>query len=259
MDGQRPLAQPANRRYEVRLEVFSGPLDLLLHLIQRRELDITVVSLAAVTGQYLSYLQSLSEPDPDHLADFLVVAARLLAIKAMALVARPAEAATPAEDEGTELVRALVEYQLFQRAAAQLRTWEGQPRRSYPRVVPVAPIRIPAPDGLHLDDLVAALRARLAATAIAPAPGAPAVAPPDYTVGSKIAHIVAALACRAEVSFADLVHPLSPPLEVIVTFLALLELLKQRRVGVAQDAIFGQILITLPAMAPPDAQMNGDG
>ena len=242
MDGPRPAAQPANGRYEVQLEVFSGPMDLLLHLIQRGELDITVVSLAAVTDQYLTYIQSLPEVDPDHLADFLLIAATLLAIKAMALIARPPETQAMIEDDGEDLVRALREYRLFQRAAAQLRTWEEQQRRCYPRTVPVARIRIPAADGLCLDDLVAALRCRPAVAV--PEPTAPAVEAPQYTVKDKIVDIVATLATRSMVSFGELVRPLAPPLEVIVTFLALLELLKERRVSVAQAGVFEEIVIT---------------
>lgn len=243
MDRQQPAAPSANGRYEVHLEVFSGPMDLLLHLIERGDLDITLVSLAAVTGQYLRYVEALPEVDPDQLADFLVVAAKLLAIKAMVLIARPPETAEIAGDEGADLVRALREYQVFQKAAARLKLWEEQQRRCYPRLVPVTPIRIPATDGLRLDDLVAALRSRPAT--VIPEPAAPAFDAPQYTVKDKIRDIVATLATGATVTFGDLLRPLAPPLEVIVTFLALLELLKEQRVRVAQTAIFGEIVISL--------------
>lgn len=245
MDGQQPATPSANGRYEVHLEVFSGPMDLLLHLIERGDLDITLVSLAAVTGQYLRYVEALPEVDPDHLADFLVVAAKLLAIKAMVLIARPPETAEIAGDEGADLVRALREYQLFQKAVARLKLWEEQQRRCYPRLVPVAPIRIPAAEGLRLDDLVAALRSRPAN--VIPEPAAPAFDAPQYTVTvkDKIGDIVATLATGATVTFSDLLRPLAPPMEVIVTFLALLELLKGQRVRVAQTAIFGEIAISL--------------
>ena len=123
--------------YRVALPVFEGPLDLLLHLIERQELDITQVSLAQVTNQYLEYISQLREHDPDSLADFMVIAAKLLLIKSRALLPRPP--APPSADEtdgdiGEDLVRQLIEYRRIKHAAQWLRDLEAQGRQSYIRL-----------------------------------------------------------------------------------------------------------------------------
>ena len=114
----RFLGEQDEPGYQVALPVFEGPLDLLLHLIERQELDITAISLAQVTNQYLEYLAGASERDPDNLADFLVVAAKLLLIKSRVLLPQPpAPPAAEEEDLGDDLVRQLVEYKRFKEAA----------------------------------------------------------------------------------------------------------------------------------------------
>ncbi|MEJ2735962.1 MAG: segregation/condensation protein A, partial [Anaerolineae bacterium] len=108
--------------YQVALPVFEGPLELLLHLIEREELDITQVSLAQVTNQYLDYLAQLSERDPDNLADFLVVAAKLLLIKSRILLPQaPSPTVSDEEDLGEDLVRQHKEYRRFKEAARWLK------------------------------------------------------------------------------------------------------------------------------------------
>src|SRR3990170_2755668 len=105
----------AERSYEVRLPVFEGPLDLLLHLIEREELDITKVALAQVTDQYLAYLAMLKEVEVQVLTDFLVVAAKLLLIKSQALLPKPPPSVLDEEEEdiGDELARQLRVYKQF--------------------------------------------------------------------------------------------------------------------------------------------------
>jgi segregation and condensation protein A len=98
--------------YTVRLPVYEGPLDLLLELIERAELDITKIALAQVTDQYLSHLRQITQRDLDDLASFLVVAARLLQIKSEALLPRPPEREPGEEDPGDALARQLILRQL---------------------------------------------------------------------------------------------------------------------------------------------------
>jgi segregation and condensation protein A len=123
--------------YQVTLPVFEGPLDLLLHLIERQELDITQVSLAQVTNQYLDHLSRLSERDADSLADFLVVAAKLLLIKSRVLLPQP-PAAPMAEGEeadvGEDLVRQLIEYKRFKEVARWLQDLDEQGECSFIRL-----------------------------------------------------------------------------------------------------------------------------
>ncbi|MFN2167176.1 MAG: segregation and condensation protein A, partial [Anaerolineae bacterium] len=156
--------------YQVSLPVFEGPLDLLLHLIERQELDITQVSLARVTNQYLDHLARISERNPDNLADFIVVAAKLLLIKSRVLLPRPpAPPASEEEDVGEDLVRQLIEYKRFKEAAHWLQEVEAQGLRSYVRLA-AAPRLDPVIDlgDVSLDDLLAAVREVLAIKPLAP-------------------------------------------------------------------------------------------
>ena len=110
-----------NNGYRVNLPVFEGPLGLLLSLIEREELDITKVSLAQVTDQYLAYLEQIEQVRPEILADFLVVAAKLILIKSQALLPRPPVISPEGEaDVGDDLVEQLRMYKQFKAAAAQL-------------------------------------------------------------------------------------------------------------------------------------------
>ena len=125
-------------RYVVRLPLFEGPLDLLLYLIEREELDITAISLAAVTDQFVAYLRGLGEVQPGVIADFLIVAARLILIKSRLLLPKPPK---PPEDEdeedpGEALVRRLRAYKRVKEAASWLRDLEERSLRSYVRVAP---------------------------------------------------------------------------------------------------------------------------
>jgi segregation and condensation protein A len=238
----RPVTEtPA---YQVSLPVFEGPLDLLLHLIERQELDITQVSLARVTNQYLDYLARISERDPDNLADFLVVAAKLLLIKSRVLLPRPpALPASEEEDVGEDLVRQLIEYKRFKEAAQWLQEVEAQGLRSYVRLA-AAPHLEPVIDlgDVSLDDLLTAVREVLAIKPPAPSVDN-AVAPITITIADQIQLIERRTAGGQRVSFRRLLRRARSRIEVIVTLLALLEMVKQLRVRMQQDQLFGDILI----------------
>lgn len=228
--------------YQVKLPLFEGPLDLLLHLIEKQELDITAISLAQVTDQYLEYLGRADELNPDALADFVVIAARLLVIKSAALL--PSRAPSPQEEEvADELTTALLEYQLFKRAAEKLRSIEEVSGHAYPRVAkPVLPSAPPTYGAMAAHDLLEAL-IRLWDKAN---PTDQPVSLPRliYTVTEKIETIRVALAERPRVSFGNLLPEDASRLEIIVTFLAVLELLKEGSVEVEQAELFGDIFLT---------------
>src|SRR5215212_2179637 len=133
---------PERIDYTFQLPAFEGPLDLLLKLIEREELDITEIALAQVADQYLAHVRALEQPEPDALSSFLVLAARLLLIKSRVLLPRPPAAPGPGDppDEAAELARQLREYQRYKQAAGLLRTWQADGRRSYLRAAPpIAP------------------------------------------------------------------------------------------------------------------------
>src|SRR5260221_40455 len=125
-----------NNNYTVQLPVYAGPLDLLLQLIERDELDITRVSLAQVTDQFLAYLKVLETMDLGDIADFLVIAARLILIKSEALLPRPVERQPGEEDPGDELARLLIAYKRYKEIAGTLRQREEAGLRTYLRLAP---------------------------------------------------------------------------------------------------------------------------
>ncbi len=231
--------------YQVRLPVFEGPLDLLLYLIEKRELDITTVSLAAVADQYLEYIALLPSLDAGFLADFLVIAARLLLIKSQALLPQPpAEVAEPEEDVGEALARQLREYKRFKEVAQALREREEQDWHSYARLAP-PPMELPFHlEGVTLDDLTAALRRALT---VLPTTVPPAIPPIVFSITDKIALIQDVVGREGRASFNRLLATATCRLEAIVTFLALLELIKQGWADVRQEQLFGEIVILAAA------------
>ncbi len=233
--------------YTVKLPVFEGPLDLLLHLIEERELDITKVSLAAVTDQYLEYMRQVEELQPDKLADFLIVAAKLLLIKSRMLLPQPPDEIGEEEEEdvGDELVRRLVEYRKFKNAAAELQAREEQGMRAYARLLaPAEPQRSFRLEGVTLDALAEAVHQAM-------------MTQPSSTVDTvvmrlhvslpeKIAHLETLLANEGRFSFNALLKKAKSRTEIIVTFLALLQLIKRRKAVVEQRELYGEILVSSP-------------
>jgi len=230
--------------YQVTLPIFEGPLDLLLHLIEREELDITQVSLAQVTNQYLEYLARISERDPDNLADFLVVAAKLLLIKSRVLLPQPPRAAElDEEDVGEDLVRQLIAYKKFKEMARWLEGVGEQGLQSYVRLAGAPPIE-PVVDlgDVSLEELLDAVRQALAIKPPQPLVDR-AVPPITITIADQMGLIERQTAGGAQVRFTALLEAAANRLEVIVTLLALLEMVKQLRVSMVQDRIFGEIWI----------------
>jgi segregation and condensation protein A len=252
--------------YQVALPVFEGPLDLLLHLIEREELDITQVSLAQITNQYLEYLAQISERDPDSLADFLVVAAKLLLIKSRVLLPQPpAPPAADEEDIGEDLVRQLIEYKKFKEAASWLKDLDEQGLSSYIRMAGIPPLERTVDLGeVTLDDLLAAVRGVLAMKPLGPSVNG-AVSPIIITIADQITLIERQTAQGRPVSFRHLLEKATSRLEVIVTLLALLEMVKQLRVTMQQDLLFGDIQIVrkgdgqAETAANPAASEEGSG
>lgn len=242
----------AEQPYRVKLEVFEGPLDLLLHLIEKQELDITKVSLVAVTGQYLEYISHAEGINADNLADFLVVAAKLLLIKSRALLpAPPASLAEEEEDVGDELARQLREYKLFKELARQLRAREELGLRAYLRLTTLPDLEKKLePNEVSLEDLLNAAREAFALQAPA-APVDGVVKPVTISIADRIRHIETLLNRKGSFSFQRLLRRARSRPEIIITFLALLELIKAHRVQVQQDKLFGEILVSRSEAAVP--------
>ena len=232
--------------YQVALSVFEGPLDLLLHLIEREELEITQVSLAQITDQYLAYLNQLEDRDPENLAEFLVIAAKLLLIKSRALLPQPSRPLVSDREEtdiGEDLVQRLVEYKKFKEAARWLQEIEAQGFCSFVRLPGTLPSeRSLDLGGVTLDDLVNAIQEVL--TLKPPAPSVNETVPPlTITVEEQMEFIDRQTTPGYPVSFRTLIGQAANRLEIIVTLLALLEMVKQRRVIIRQERLFGDIVI----------------
>jgi segregation and condensation protein A len=237
--------------YQIRLPVFEGPLDLLLKLIEREELDITAVALAQVTDQYLERLAELERRQTKDLADFLVVAAKLVLIKSVALLPRPSKPAPEDEvqDMGQDLVRQLQIYKRFKEIAGMLHDREARGLRSYIRLA-LPPRRAPQPD---LTDVTLQELLTLAQEALEMTSGPPVgqvVSAITVTIEEQIDHIERQLSRRHQIVFRALLSQAATRIEVIVTLWAVLELIKQDRVCVRQDHLFGHIVIQKPIRPP---------
>jgi len=240
--------------FELKLSAFQGPLDLLLHLIEREELDITTVSLAQVTDQYWAYLHSASSLDPEALAEFIVIGAKLLYIKSRALLPelRPRPREEEKEDVGEGLAQMLVEYKRFRQAAETFRDLEERGQRAYPRLAPPKGVVLPPGlKGVTLDGLLSIFQEALSRQpAEEPAEGA--ILREPVTVDEKIETVMAAVARgRGRASFRALVEACTSRTEVIVVFLAVLELMKAGRVSAEQEGLFGDIALVATTVSSP--------
>lgn len=240
--------------YQVQLPMFAGPLDLLLHLIEREELDITGVALAQVTDQYLTYIAILKEIEAEFLTDFLVVAAKLLYIKSQALLPKPPPslAEEDEEDIGDQLAHQLRVYKQFKLVAETLRQREVDGFRSFVRTALPPKLEPKLSLGeVTLDDLLAAVREALAVRPADP-DVSEVVAPVTVTIGDQMRLIRDRLTPHTPISFRGLLNRAATRMEVIVTFLAVLELIKQYEIDVRQDAVFGEIVIFQKEIIPED-------
>jgi segregation and condensation protein A len=239
------LAALHNETYQVRLPVFEGPLDLLLHLIEREKLDISTVSLAQIADQFLEYVRSIETVQPGTLADFLVMAARLVYIKSRLLLPQPAntESGEEEEDPGEALARQLREYKRFRDAAQALRVIEERGLHSYLRVAgpPELERRLEGGDAT-LADLLAAAHAAFTVQPPKPPVGT-VVSPFTITIHDQIRLIAQATAGNRPVIFSSLLRYMHNRVETIVTLQAVLELLKRHQVQAEQSRLFGEIVI----------------
>ncbi len=239
--------------YKVDLDVFEGPLDLLLYLIRKDEIDICDIRIERITAQYLEYLDMMQMLDLDVAGEFIVMAASLMLIKSRTLL--PVERRPDEDDEGEEedprldLVRQLVEYKKFKDASTSLMRREFAQADCYllggDVVVADADETAPKLADIGLFDLLAAFQ-----EAIRRAPVMPLgqLKPIIWSVPGKMRQIEDAVAAGGKegVAFSKFFTADSPRGEIIVSFLALLELLKQHRVGVRQNGAFTEILVSPP-------------
>ncbi len=250
------LARPASESaaasmevdYKVKLEVFEGPLDLLLYLIKKDEIDIYDISLERITGQYLEYLEAFKMLDIDVAGEFVVMAANLIYLKSRSLLPvsqQPPEAEAEEEDPRWDLIRQLVEYKKFKDAAARLQDRELLRQSLFGRL-PDKPdfddeeVRMLGDVGIF--DLINAFQKVLKRIG-EKKEDLREIFEENYTVADKIESILAQAAREPLLRFTDLFAEAASCTEIVVTFLALLELIRLKQLRVVQSEALGEILI----------------
>jgi segregation and condensation protein A len=261
-----------SRPYIVRLPVFEGPLDLLLHLIEKRQMEITTVSLLAVTDQYMAYLRQWQEDNMPlaNMAAFLSIATRLLFIKSQSLLPRTTNEDMTGEMESAaamaeELRAHLLEYKLAKEIARHLRLREEAGLQTYARSGLLAGIEAqlswtpPTLLGLEVNALAQAFarlldqRAREQATGVAFVPTA------RIRVSERITAIMDLLRERPRILLDDLLADETSRVLIIVTFLAILELWKHSRITVSQETLFSPIALERGERWDEEGEIEGEG
>jgi len=234
---------PMTRTYTINTPVYEGPLDLLLHLIERAELDITRLALAQVTDQFLAHLQKLTELSTDEVSSFLVIATRLIQIKSEVLLPRIPQKDDVEEDFGEALIQQLIEYKQYKMIAEHLLELQISSYHTYLRLVPY-----PTSDRkirfkeLFLDDIINI--AQSVFTKEAPEITLDnVISIPKITLREKVDYISNYLRVNGKGFFHDLLNTAHNRLTVVVTFLAILELIKRQYILAKQNNVFGEIEI----------------
>lgn len=244
--------------YQIEVPAFSGPLDLLLHLIERDELDITVISLAHVTEQYLAQVEHLKQERIEVLIDFLVIGARLVLIKSRALLPKsPIAAMTDdEEDPAAALLRQLRLYKEFKAAASWLHRRSDDGLRTYLRVAPPPQLESKLDlSGIDVNSMRQALLDVLA-RAEQQDEHVEVIQPRRVTIEGQLIHLRKRLAFNGRTSFRDLLSLEPDRVEVAVTLLAILELIKRREATVYQPHMFGPIEIYAVAQVESETPAN---
>lgn len=249
---EKDLQTPAKAEYKVDLDIFEGPLDLLLYLVRKDEVDICDISIERITSQYMEYLDMMRMLDLDVAGEFIVMASSLMLIKSRTLLPverRDDEAEEEEEDDPRmELVRQLVEYKKFKDASMSLgaKEFAQSDRYLFGGDVALSDADQTAPRlaDIGLFDLLGAFKEALERAPVMPLGQ---LKPIIWSVPEKMRLIEDATLARPEgMPFSKLFAPESPRGEVIVSFLALLELLKRHRVAVRQNEPFAEILVCPP-------------
>src|SRR5436305_3138980 len=232
--------------YKVKLEVFEGPLDLLLYLIKRDEIDIYDISIERITRQYLEYLQAFKELKIDIAGEFVVMAANLIYLKSRSLLPldqQPPEEDAEEDDPRWDLIRQLIEYKKFKEAAAQLHDRALEQEQIFTRAGGAAPISdAPLPlNEVGIFQLINAFQEVI--KRVQAREDLQEIFGERFTVSEKIEKILERVANGASIRFSELFAQIASRVEIVVTFLALLELIRLNQVRALQRKMFDEIEI----------------
>ncbi len=236
--------------YKVKLEVFEGPLDLLLYLIKQDEIDIYDISIERITRQYLEYLQAFKELNIELAGEFIVMAANLIYLKSRSLLPvdqQPPEEDAAEDDPRWDLIRQLIEYKKFKEAAAELHLRELAQQRIFAREggstpATEGPLRL---GEVGIFQLINAFQ--IVIKRVEERQDLQEIFGERFSVSDKIDKILQRVAAGASVRFSDLFDAVVSRVEVVVTFLALLELIRLRQIRAIQKSIFEDIEIAAAA------------
>ena len=233
-------------QYRVRLPIFEGPLDLLLFLIKRDELDIYDIPIAKITQDFLDYVNLLKVLNLHLAGDFMVMAATLMRIKArMLLPASPLDDDDEIDDPRQELVDMLIEYRKFKEAAGELEELEDERIKMFPRIQSMeevygGPTLEDSLKDVTLFDLLETVKKILAEM---PEESLHEIVTLDVTIEEQMGVIESFFGEKDHFSFMDLAKSLKQRILVMLTFLAMLELMRTQKIRVEQDENFGEIII----------------
>jgi segregation and condensation protein A len=237
--------------YKVKLEIFEGPLDLLLYLIKRDELDIYEISLERITKQYLEYLQAFKELNIDVAGEFVVMAANLIYLKSRSLLPvdqQPPEEDVEEDDPRWDLIRQLIEYKKFKEAAAQLQVRQLKQELIFVRepggteIPMMAPLRLGEVGIFQLINAFQTVIKRVEARE-----DLREIFGEHFTVSEKIDWILQRVGDGVPLRFSELFASMASRVEIVVTFLALLELVRLRQIRATQSNPFDEIEIAAAA------------
>jgi segregation and condensation protein A len=230
--------------YKIKLETFEGPLALLMHLIDKNQIDIYDIPIAVVTEQYLAYIRAMEQFNIDVASEFLVMAATLLQIKSRMLLPKPPAAEQLAEeiDPRQELVQRLLEYRRFKQAAAELEEMLRKREQFIARPPGYFATKIVLPEGLKIDDLIEAFAAVWESADDEFA----FIAREEISVQDKMQDILLLLRKQGgRLEFAQTLIRSGSRTEMVTAFLALLELIRLKRIHIEQERSFGPIYLSL--------------
>ncbi len=251
--------------YKVQFEVFEGPLDLLLYLIKKEEVDIYEVNLTKLATQFIEHVELMRAFDLDVAGEFLVMASTLMFIKSRELLPVEQQVVVEGEEEGEdprwELVRQLVEYKKFKDAARQLKVLECRQESIYPR----RPVKMefdspaaPAKTEAGIFDLLNAVNAVLKRFEAKEA-GTREIFEDKWTVSEKMERVLSTLLERGRMQFSELFATAASRPEVVCTFLALLELIRLKQLQCLQTEPFAEIEICIREKTVPDENPASPG
>ena len=231
-----------SQEYKVKLEVFEGPLDLLLYLIKQDEVDIYDISIERITQQYLEFMDAFKVLDLEVAGEFVVMAANLIYIKSRSLLpvhVQPPEEDVEEDDPRWDLIRQLVEYKKFKEAAAQLGVREAIQNNLFARATETEPAPERPLGEVSVFDLINAFNNVL--KRLNQQEDLREIFEENFSVSDKIDLIMKMIAPGVPLKFTELFANAASRTEVVVTFLALLELVRLKQIRLEQPEVFGEI------------------